>query len=159
MSGVYADLQDRAAVVTGASSGIGLGIAKALLEQGMRVAVHYNRNKDAAGSLCAEHPGRAFAVQADLGTEEGCVRLAREAVRVLGGAQVLVHSAGIWNDGPIATLSRPALEEIFRINTFSAFSLVRELLPSLRARGGSVVFIGSTAGQRGEAGHSHYAAS
>ncbi|MFL5361232.1 MAG: SDR family NAD(P)-dependent oxidoreductase [Myxococcales bacterium] len=159
MSGVYADLQDRAAVVTGASSGIGLGIAKALLEQGMRVAVHYNRNKDAAGSLCAEHPGRAFAVQADLGTEEGCVRLAREAVRVLGGAQVLVHSAGIWNDGPIATLSRPALEEIFRINTFSAFSLVRELLPSLRARGGSVVFIGSTAGQRGEPGHSHYAAS
>ncbi|MFL5370719.1 MAG: SDR family NAD(P)-dependent oxidoreductase, partial [Myxococcales bacterium] len=104
MSGVYADLQDRAAVVTGASSGIGLGIAKALLEQGMRVAVHYNRNKDAAGSLCSEHPGRAFAVEADLGSEEGCVRLAREAVRVLGGAQVLVHSAGIWNDGPIATL-------------------------------------------------------
>src|SRR5256885_4605264 len=159
MAAQYSDLEDSAAVVTGASSGIGLGIARALLAQGMRVAVHFNRTRAAADSLCAQYPGRAFAIQADLGTDEGCVRLAREAVRVLGGAQVLVHSAGIWNDGPIATLSRPALEEIFRINTFSAFSLVRELLPSLTARGGSVVFIGSTAGQRGAAGPSHYAAS
>jgi len=148
MPALYPDLEDRAAVVTGASSGIGLGIAKALLLQGMRVAVHYKRSRAAADSLCAEHPGRAFAIQADLGTEEGCVRLAHDAVGALGGAQVLVHSAGIWNDGPIATLSRPVLEEMFRVNTFSAFSLVRELLPALKARGGSVVFIGSTAGQR-----------
>ena len=159
MSALYPDLKDRAAIVTGASSGIGLGIARALLAQGMRVAIHYNRSRAAADALCAGHPGLAFAIQADLDSDEGCVRLAREAVRALGGAQVLVHSAGIWSDGPIATLSRPALEEIFRINTFSAFSLVRELLPALSARGGSVVFIGSTAGQRGEAGHSHYAAS
>ena len=159
MAAQYSDLKDRAAVVTGASSGIGLGIARALLAQGMRVAVHYNRSRAPADSLCAENPGRAFAVQADLGTDEGCVRLAKESVRALGGAQVLVHSAGIWNDGPIAALSRPVLEEMFRVNTFSAFSLVRELLPALSARGGSVVFIGSTAGQRGEAGHSHYAAS
>src|SRR4051812_47039010 len=125
----------------------------------MRVAVHYNRSRAAADSLCAEHPGRAFAIQADLGTDDGCARLAREAVQKLGGAQVLVHSAGIWNDGPIATLSRPVLEEMFRVNTFSAFSLLRELVPSLQERGGSVVLIGSTAGQRGEAFHSHYAAS
>jgi 3-oxoacyl-[acyl-carrier protein] reductase len=155
----YPDLQGRAALVTGASSGIGLGIAKAFLEQGMRVAVHYNKARSAAEALCREHPGRAFPVQADIGTDEGCVALAREAVQKLGGAQVLVHSAGIWNDGPIATLSRPVLEEMFRVNTFSAFSLVRELLPALQQRGGSVVFIGSTAGQRGEALHSHYAAS
>jgi 3-oxoacyl-[acyl-carrier protein] reductase len=155
----YPDLQGRAALVTGASSGIGLGIARALLGQGMRVAVHFNRSRSAADSLCAEHPGRAFAIQADLGTDEGCVRLARESVRALGGAQLFVHSAGIWNDGPIATLSRPALEEMFRVNAFSAFSLVRELCPALSAQGGSVVFIGSTAGQRGEAFHSHYAAS
>src|SRR2546423_402992 len=76
----YPDLQDRAAVVTGASSGIGLGIARALLAQGMRVAVHYNRSRSAADSLSAERPGRAFAIQADLGTDEGCVHLAREAV-------------------------------------------------------------------------------
>src|SRR5256885_5769816 len=119
MAAQYSDRRDRAAVVTGASSGIGLGIARALLAQGMRVAVHFNRTRAPADSLCAQHPGRAFAIQADLGTEEGCARLAREAVRALGGAQVLVHSAGIRKDGPIATLSPPVLEEVFRGHPFS----------------------------------------
>jgi 3-oxoacyl-[acyl-carrier protein] reductase len=98
-------------------------------------------------------------VQADLGTEQGCVKLAREAVERLGSAQLLVHSAGMWNAGPIDSISGANLEQTFRLNTFSAFYLVRELLPALRSEGGSVVFIGSTAGQRGEARHSHYAAS
>src|SRR4051812_50206239 len=100
MSGVYADLQDRAAVVTGASSGIGLGIAKALLDQGMRVAVHYNRNQDAAGALCAGHPRRALPVQADPRTEEGCGRPARGAVRALGGGPGPPHPAGALENGP-----------------------------------------------------------
>jgi 3-oxoacyl-[acyl-carrier protein] reductase len=80
-------------------------------------------------------------------------------VRFLGGLDQLVHSAGIWNDGAIGTIEASRLEEIFRVNVFSAFYLVREALPLLR-RGapGNVVLIGSTAGQRGEAGHSHYAA-
>jgi 3-oxoacyl-[acyl-carrier protein] reductase len=158
--GRYADLQGRAALVTGASSGIGYGIAEALLEQGMRVAVHYRGNRAAAEALCARHPGRAVALHAELATEQGCVELARGAKKAFPDLSLFVHSAGIWNDGAIATLSAAALEEMFRINTFSAFYLVRELVPALRAEGkGAVVFIGSTAGQRGEAGHSHYAAS
>jgi 3-oxoacyl-[acyl-carrier protein] reductase len=159
MTPTFPDLRGRAATVTGASSGIGSGIAEALLGQGMRVAVHYRNGRAAAEELCARHPGRAFAVQADVGTEEGCAKLARESMERLGGAQVLVHSAGLWNDGPIDSIRRETLEEMFRVNTFSAFYLVRDLLPALRAQGGSVVFVGSTAGQRGEAGHAHYAAS
>jgi 3-oxoacyl-[acyl-carrier protein] reductase len=159
MTASYPDLSGRAAIVTGASSGIGQGVAGALLAQGMRVAVHYRSGRAAAEAVCAQHPDRAVAVQADLGTEQGCVKLAREAVERLGGAQVLVHCAGLWNDGAIESLTRESLEETFRLNTFSSFYLVRELLPALRARSGSVVFIGSTAGQRGEALHSHYAAS
>lgn len=154
----YPDLRGRTALVTGASSGIGLGIAEALLAQGMRVGVHYRSGRAAAETLCAQHPGAAFALEAELGTEAGCVELARTAREALGGVNLLVHSAGIWNAGPIATLGAASLEEMFRVNTFSAFYLVRELLPALRPRG-SVIFIGSTAGQRGEAGHSHYAAS
>jgi 3-oxoacyl-[acyl-carrier protein] reductase len=159
MTPTYPDLRGRAAIVTGGSSGIGLGIAGALLGQGMRVAVHYRTGRAAAEDLCARHPGQAFAVQADLACEEGCSELARESLERLGGAQVLVHSAGMWNDGPVDSIRRDTLEEIFRINTFSAFYLVRELLPALRANGGSIVFLGSTAGQRGEERHSHYAAS
>jgi 3-oxoacyl-[acyl-carrier protein] reductase len=157
---VYPDLKGRAAIVTGASSGIGLGIARALLAQGMRVAVQYRGGREAAEALCAEHPGRGFAAQAELGTERGCVNLSREAIERLGGVDVLVHSAGIWNAGPIEQMDAERLEEMFRVNVFSAFYLVRELAPALRVAGrGSIVLIGSTAGQRGEQGHSHYAAS
>ncbi len=156
----YSDLAGRRALVTGASSGIGLGIAEAFLEQGMSVAVHYRTRRREAEALAARHPGRAFAIQAELGEEQGAVRLVSGSVRALGGLDQLVHSAGIWNAGPIDRIAAAQLEEMFRVNAFSAFYLVREALPHLRAGGrGNVVFIGSTAGQRGEAGHSHYAAS
>jgi 3-oxoacyl-[acyl-carrier protein] reductase len=155
----YDDLAGRRALVTGASSGLGLGVAEAFLAQGMRVAVHYRTNRAAAEALAARFPGRAFPVGAELGTEAGCAACVAEAARALGGLDQLVHSAGIWNAGPIGAISAAQLEEIFRVNVFSAFYLVREALPLLgRDRRGNVVFIGSTAGQRGEAGHGHYAA-
>jgi 3-oxoacyl-[acyl-carrier protein] reductase len=155
----YLDLAGRRALVAGGSSGIGLGIAEAFLEQGMKVAIHYRSHEAEARSLAARFPGTGFAVGADLGSERGAVELVRESVRLLGGLDQLVHSAGIWNDGAIGSIEAGRLEEIFRVNVFSAFYLVREALPFLR-RGapGNVVLIGSTAGQRGEAGHSHYAA-
>jgi 3-oxoacyl-[acyl-carrier protein] reductase len=147
MHAVYLDLEGRTALVTGASSGIGRGIALALLEQGMRVGGHYRTQQPPPGTV---------GLQAELGTEDGCVKLAREAREKLGAVDLLVHSAGLYNAGPIASLAAATLEEMFRVNTFSAFYLLRELLPAgLR----NVVFIGSTAGQRGEPGHSHYAAS
>ncbi len=156
----YEDLAGRRALVTGASSGIGQGIAEAFLEQGMAVALHCRSGRAAVEALAARFPGRAFPVQADLGTEAGCVACVAAAARALGGLDGLVHSAGIWNDGPIASISSATLEEIFRVNTFSAFYLVREALPFLgRDRRGNVVLLSSTAGLRGEAGHAHYAAS
>ena len=143
----YPDLSGRTALVTGASSGIGAGIAAAFVGQGMRVVGQGRRRRPPQGTI---------SLQADLGTEEGCRQLAKAAGGALGGVEVLVHSAGIYDAGPIASLGAAALEEMFRVNTFSAFYLVRELLPrGLR----NVILIGSTAGQRGEPGHSHYAAS
>src|SRR5918911_2104135 len=156
----YPDLKGRAAIVTGASSGIGLGVARALLEEGMRVAVHYRSGRAAAQALCDEYRPHAFGVEADLGAEKGCVKLAAEAREKLSGVDLLVHSAGISNSAPIDEMGAEKLEEMFRVNVFSAFYLVRELLPALRESGrGSIVLIGSTAGQRGEQRHSHYAAS
>jgi 3-oxoacyl-[acyl-carrier protein] reductase len=147
MHAVYLDLEGRTGLVTGASSGIGRGIALALLEQGMRVGAHYRTQQPPVGTV---------GLQAELGTEDGCVKLAREAREKLGAVDLLVHSAGLYNAGPIGSLAAATLEEMFRVNTFSAFYLLRELLPAgLR----NVIFIGSTAGQRGEPGHSHYAAS
>ena len=161
--GSYADLRGQAALVTGASSGIGRGIAEALLEQGVRVALHYRGNEAAAEALRARFPSLAVTIKASLGTEEGCGRLAGAALSAFPDLSLLVHSAGIWNDGAIASITAATLEEMFRVNTFSAFYLVRDLLPALRQGGaqrpGRIIFIGSTAGQRGEAFHGHYAAS
>ena len=155
----YDDLAGRRALVTGASSGIGLGIAEAFLEQGMKVAVQFRSSRAAAEGLAARFPGRAFPVGAELGTEAGCVACVADSARLLGGLDQIVHSAGIWNAGPIAGISAARLEEIFRVNVFSAFYVVREAVPLLGKHGrGNVIFIGSTAGQRGEAGHGHYAA-
>src|SRR6266850_689746 len=98
----------------------------------------------------------ALVTGASSGIGRGCIEAVGAAQEKLGNIDLLVHSAGIYNAGPIATISAAGLEAMFRVNAFSAFYLVRELLPlGLR----NVVFIGSTAGQRGEPGHSHYAAS
>lgn len=155
----YDDLAGRRALVTGASSGIGLGIAEAFLEQGMKVAIHHRTGRAAAEALAARFPGRAFPVRAELGEEAGCVACVAEAARALGGLDQIVHSAAIWNEGPADRIGAAQLEEIFRVNVFSAFYLVREAIPHLGQNGrGNVIFVGSTAGQRGEARHGHYAA-
>ncbi len=158
MQALYPDLKGRTALVTGASSGIGFGIAEALMKQGVRAVLQYKSHAQEAKSLAARFPSAGFPFRASLNTEQGCVDLARYARQSLGKVDLFVHSAGIWNDGPIEQLTAGLLEEMFRVNTFSAFYLVRELLPALRPKG-SVVLIGSTAGERGEARHSHYAAS
>src|SRR6266478_7180720 len=106
----YPDLEGRTALVTGASSGIGRGIAQALLHQGMRVSAQHRTQLSPPGT---------FPVQADLGTERGCVEAVRAAQEKLGNIDLLVHSAGIYNAGPIASISAAALEEMFRVNAFS----------------------------------------
>ena len=144
----------RRVVVTGASSGIGLACARAFLALGDEVVAHYRTGEAAVDRLARElGAGRVRGVQADLASEEGCVALMEAA----GAVDVLVHSAGIWNDGAIRTLSRDTLETMFRTNAFSAYYLSREALRSMRR--GSLIYIGSTAGERGEPGHSHYAGS
>ncbi|HPC82102.1 MAG TPA: SDR family oxidoreductase [Thermoanaerobaculaceae bacterium] len=143
----------RSIVVTGASSGIGLACARRFLEAGDRVVAQYRTNREPLEALAAKHAGRVLAVQADLATEAGCVQV----MAVAGTPDVVVHSAGIWNDGAIRTLTASVLEEMFRTNTFSAYYLSREAAKTMRK--GSIIFVGSTAGERGEPGHSHYAGS
>ncbi|MGV8039402.1 MAG: SDR family NAD(P)-dependent oxidoreductase [Thermoanaerobaculaceae bacterium] len=143
----------RNVVVTGASSGIGLACAQRFLAAGDRVVAQYRTNRAPLEALEVQNPGRVVAVQADLATEEGCVAL----IAAAGVPDVVVHSAGIWNDGAIRTLSRQVLEEMFRTNTFSSYYLSREAARVMAT--GNIVYIGSTAGERGEPGHSHYAGS
>ncbi len=141
-------------LVTGASSGIGLAVARAFLEGGVDIVAQYRRQAEPVGTLIADFGAkRVIAVEANLRTEEGCIAL----VQAAGDIDVLVHSAGIWNSGALDQLDRMRLEEMYRVNTFSAYYLAREAARIMKR--GNLVFIGSTAGQRGEPGHSHYAGS
>lgn len=153
----YSDLEGRRFLVTGASSGIGLAAARAFLEQGCLVAAHFRSGRGAAESLQRDHPGRAYAVAADLSTEEGCCAAVAGATEAMGGLDGVIHSAGIWTHGPIREMARETLESMFRTNTFSSYYLARET--ARRMERGVLVYVGSTAGQRGEPGHSHYAGS
>ncbi len=144
----------RRVVVTGASSGIGLACARAFLAAGDEVVGHFRTGGSVVDALVREFgDDRVRGIGADLSAEDGCVALMRAA----GPVDVLVHSAGIWNDGAIGSLNRDTLETMFRINAFSAYYLSREAVRTMRR--GSLIFIGSTAGERGEPGHSHYAGS
>lgn len=144
----------RTIMVTGASSGIGLACAEGFLSAGDRVLACYRSGRSAIDGLVRRYGGKlAVPVQADLGSEAGCIA-AFSGVTTL---DVLVHSAGIWSHGAIASLRSETLEEIFRVNTFSAYFLAREGVRVMKR--GSLIMIGSTAGQRGEPGHSHYAGS
>lgn len=140
-------------IVTGASSGIGLACARLFLAAGDHVVAQYRTQPGPVESLRLEHGSLVEPIGVDLGTEQGCIDL----VAAAGAPDVLVHSAGIWNDGPIRELTAAELESIFRINTFSAYYLTREM--ARVSRGGSIILVGSTAGERGEPGHSHYAGS
>lgn len=144
----------RRVLVTGASSGIGLACARTFLAGGDTVVAHYRSGRAAVERLAGEHDaGRVLPIASDLATEEGCVDLFSAA----GTVDVLVHSAGIWNQGEIRTLTRDTLETMFRTNTFSSYYLAREAARTMLR--GSIVLVGSTAGERGEPGHSHYAGS
>ena len=144
-------------LVTGASSGIGRATAEAFLAQGAFVAGQHRRAKSAMAGLLKAYGDRLLAVRADLSTEAGCVDAFKKSLAYRDGLDVVVHCAGIWNEGPIRELRRENLETMFRVNTFSAYYLAREAARSIRT--GSLIFIGSTAGQRGEPGHGHYAGS
>ncbi len=145
-------MRARTVLVTGASSGIGLACAELFLRRGDRVVAQYRSQSAPVDRLRENHgAGLVIPVRADLATEAGCVA----AVEAAGALDVLVHSAGIWTDGPIRELDAATLEEMFRTNTFSAYYLARETASAMNA--GSMVFVGSTAGERGEPGHSHYA--
>jgi 3-oxoacyl-[acyl-carrier protein] reductase len=157
------DLVDRRALVTGGSRGIGAACVRVLCRAGADVAFSFRERSDRADELIEELQGsgrRVHAIRADLGSGEGCARLVDEAAAVLGGLDILVHNAGIWTGGRIEVMTEEIWRETMEVNLDSAFFLTRASVGHLRERSmGRIIYITSTAAQRGEAEHSHYAAS
>src|SRR5277367_2670716 len=139
-------LQNKTALVTGASKGIGRATAAALAGAGARVLVHYGRSTQEAESLVAEirtRGGQADAVSADLGTPNGAALLAKQVRSIVGGRlDVLVLNAGINKAARIADYTVEDFDNLFATNVRGPFFLVQQLLPVL-GEGSSIVVISS----------------
>lgn len=146
-------LQDRTALVTGSTSGIGRGVATALAAEGAHVVVS---GRDAArGAATAQAiraaGGRADFVQADLGASAAAAwELAAEATRVLGGhIDILVNNAGIYPVGPTAEVTDSTLDALLAVNIRAPHALVAAVAPAMAQRGGGSINIGSWMGSLG----------
>src|ERR1700730_3776686 len=140
------ELENKTALVTGASRGIGRATALALARAGAHVLVHYGRSKREAESLVADintKGGRADAVSADLGTPDGASLLAKQVRSIVGDRlDVLVLNAGVSKSARIADYTIEDFDNLFATNVRGPFFLVQQLL-SVLGEGSSIVAISS----------------
>jgi 3-oxoacyl-[acyl-carrier protein] reductase len=163
MSEPVIDLKGKKAIVTGGSRGIGRATAILLSHAGADVGISYRSREDEASATLEELTGaggNAWAVASDLGTPVGAANLFEKCDREFGWLDIFIANAGIWPPEYVALvdMSDEQWEEMMRANLDSVFYTVREAARRM-ADGGKIIIVSSTAGQRGEAGHSHYAAS
>ncbi len=156
-------LAGRRVLVTGGSRGIGAASAILLARSGADVGIVYSRDAVAAGKVVdgIERAGRTgIAVRGDVRRYADCTRAVKTVQKWIGPVDILVNSAGIWEEGPIGTLTPERWKRTLEINLGGTINMIRAVVRSMKARNsGIIINIASTAGQRGEANHSHYAAS
>jgi 3-oxoacyl-[acyl-carrier protein] reductase len=153
-------LAGRTALVTGASRGIGRHTAILMTRLGARVALGYGRDEAAAREALAATGGDGVVLGADLAKEGEAEKLVSRADEALSGLDVLVANHGIWKRAPIESMTAAQWDEMLVTNLSSVRALCSEAARRMLKRGrGSIVLVASTAGQRGEPFHSHYAAS
>jgi len=157
------DLEGRACLVTGGSRGIGAAVCRLLARCGARVALGYRADAGAAGEVVAgivAAGGTAVAIAADLAQPAAAEPLVESAASAIGPLDVLVVSHGIWTPAPILEMTPAVWDRTLAVNLASAAAVCRAAARRMAPRrAGAIVTIASTAGQRGEAGYAHYAAS
>jgi NAD(P)-dependent dehydrogenase (short-subunit alcohol dehydrogenase family) len=139
-----ARLDGKVAIVTGASSGIGMAIAQAMADAGARVAIT-GRDPERL-ERCAEGRGGMHPVAADLLDDDAPARIVSETVAAFGAIDALVHSAGIFWPKPFGEAPLEELDVQWRVNVRAPYALTREALPHL-GRDSSVTFVSSIAGK------------
>jgi 3-oxoacyl-[acyl-carrier protein] reductase len=139
-------LKDQVAVVTGASKGIGAGIAKALAAEGASVVVNYSSSKAGADKVVADivkSGGKAVAVQGDVSKQADITRLFAETKKAYGRLDILVNNAGIYDFAPIEAVTEDSFHKQFNLNVLGLLLTTKEALKFFGDKGGSVINISS----------------
>ena len=143
-------LKGKVAIVTGASKGIGAGIAKGLGAEGASVVVNYSSSKENADRVVAQikdKGGKAIAVQGDMSKAGDVTRLFEETKKAYGTVDVLVNNAGVYQFDPIEAVTETEFHRVFNTNVLGTILTIREAVKHFPASGGSVINVSSVVSQ------------
>lgn len=156
------DMNERVALVTGGTRGIGAAISTHLAQHGAKIAAVYNRNVQAADAFAKEASDKGLAVslhQANVGNPGDCQRVVHEVLRHYGRVDYLVNNAGAVHDRTALKMSPLEWEQVIRVDLSGPFFMSQAVLPYFLEHGfGRIVMISSYVGQVGRFGQSNYAA-
>jgi len=156
-------LEGKNVIITGASRGIGLGIAKVFADNGANIAFTYLSSDEKAKALEEELSSSGCKVvgyKSDAANFDSAQQLAEDVLKEFGSIDVLVNNAGITKDNLLMRMSEEDFDRVMNINMKSVFNLTKAVLrPMLKQRKGSIINMSSIVGVRGNAGQANYSAS
>ena len=156
-------LEGKVAIITGASRGIGKGIAEVFAKQGATIAFTYASSDEKARAFEAELAAKgvkAKGYKSDAADFNAAQTLVDEVVAEFGTVDILVNNAGITRDTLLMRMSEEQWDDVLRVNLKSVFNLTKAVIkPMLKARSGSIINMSSIVGVTGNAGQANYAAS
>ena len=156
-------LENKTAIITGATRGIGRGVAVEFAKQGANIAFTYSSSVDAANALEIELNAlgiKAKGYQSNAAEFETAQELAKEVLKEFGSIDVLVNNAGITKDNLLMRISEDDFDKVIEVNLKSVFNLTKAVIrPMMKQRSGSIINMSSVVGLKGNAGQSNYAAS
>ena len=156
-------LENKSAIITGATRGIGRGIAMEFAKHGANIAFTYSSSVDAANALELEL--KAFGVnakgyQSNAANFDAAQELAKNVLEDFGSIDVLVNNAGITKDNLLLRMSEQDFDQVIEVNLKSVFNLTKAVIrPMMKQRAGSIINMSSVVGLKGNAGQTNYAAS
>jgi 3-oxoacyl-[acyl-carrier protein] reductase len=156
-------LENKTAIITGATRGIGKGIAEVFAQQGANIAFTYSSSVDAANSLEKELSAfgvKAKGFQSNAADFDAAQDLAATVLEEFGSIDILVNNAGITKDNLLMRISEDDFDKVIEINLKSVFNLTKAVIrPMMKQRKGSIINMSSVVGLKGNAGQANYAAS
>ena len=156
-------LEDKVAIITGGSRGIGAGIAKKFAELGAKVVFTYRSSEEKAKAVEAELKAlgtEALAVQSDASEFNQAEALIKTTLDTFGKIDILINNAGITRDTLMLRMKEEQWDQVIQTNLKSVFNLTKHALrPMMKNRGGSIINMSSIVGITGNAGQANYAAS